>query len=169
MRKLIGGILLCVTPYVTASEFSSYEWGINDAGVSVVIEANSYNKFAVVAKCSGENMLFLYDVNSYKPSSVGKALRIKVRVDRGKIYDTYGTLMEDNDSVALHVNDAHPIVDDMRRGQTMRVAFKIDGQDEFGIIEKYTLRGLTSAMNRSTEQCGSNESLEYFPDDGDFF
>lgn len=169
MKNFIGAILLCVTPLVTASEFSSYEWGINDAGVAVVIEANSFAKFAVVAKCSGENLLFLYDIDNYKENAIGKVMRIKARVDRGKIYETYGTLIEDKGAVALYVDSAHQIVVDMRSGQTLRVAFKIDGREEFGIVEKYNLRGLTSAMNRSNDQCQSDTPREYFPDDGDFF
>jgi hypothetical protein len=168
MKKLLLPFVLLFSIEATAETPNKNRWVINDAGVAVVVEKASYNKFLVVGKCSGEPILFAYDLNTYKAADVGQSLKVKLRVDRGEILDTYGTLFEDNDTPALGIEDGATLVDDMKRGDTLRLAFRNNDNKKYSIIESYTLTGFTYAYPKIRDSC-AQETQAYFPDDGDFF
>lgn len=168
MKRFFLLTLLFLTLPAVANDFGSHKWQINDTGVSVIFEQTSYEKFAVVAKCNNQNMLFLYDLKNYVFNNIGKVLHLKIRVDQGKIYRTYGTLMQDGDSVALYINNTDLILSDMKLGKTMRVAFKLENVDEYGLIEQYSLSNFTNSLNKSLDLCEHNQLQEYFPDNETF-
>ena len=168
MKKMILPLMLLLSAKATAETPNQDRWVINDSGVAVVVEKASYNKFLVVGKCSGEPILFAYDLNAYKTSDVGGDLKVKLRVDRGEILDTYGTLFKDNDTPALGIEGGGTLVSDMKRGDTLRLAFRNNANKEYSIIESYTLTGFTSVYSRIKDSC-AQETQAYFPDDGDFF
>lgn len=163
MQSLAAFAITCATLAPAASA----EWLINDVGVAVTMEADSYDKFMAVAKCGDLNVMALYDLKNYKASGVGNVLNVKLRVDRGEILTTHGTLTEDNSNVALVIEDGEKLIPAMKRGANLRVAFKAENQG-FDIIERYPLDGFTNAYRKSEDKC-LNETREYFPDDGDFF
>lgn len=158
---VVGNLAKAETP-------NQLSWTVNTVGVAVIVETDSDNKFAAVAKCGGESILFLYDLKNYKHSDIGKVLSVKLRVDRNPIKSTYGTLTEDNDNVALVIEGSNELIPSMKRGSYLRVAFKSEDNSKYSIIEKYSLKGFTSAVTRSKDFC-AQEVMEYFPDDGDFF
>lgn len=172
MKKLtIGAIVSAVllsASYSNAGTPSKTKWSVNDVGISVIIEQNSWDKFAAVAKCSGEGILFLYDLENYNESGIGNSINIKVRVDRNDIKTTTGTLTKDDGLVALLIDDNNEMTPQMKRGDYLRVAFRNNSNQEYTIIEKYSLSGFTSAFNQSKDLC-AEQVMEYFPDDGDFF
>ena len=168
MKRILLPLVLLLSAKATAETPNQDRWVINDAGVAVVIEKASYNKFLVVGKCSGEPILFAYDLNTYKTADVGQSLKVKLRVDRGEILDTHGTLYEDNDTPALGIEDGATLVDDMKRGDTLRLAFRNNDNKKYSIIESYTLTGFTYVYPKIRDSC-AQETQAYFPDDGDFF
>lgn len=161
-------VFLIVGNLAKAEDVNRLSWVVNTVGVAVVVETDSDNKFAAVAKCGGESILFLYDLKNYKPSDIGKVLSVKLRVDRNSIKTTYGTLTEDDDNVALVIEGGNELIPNMKRGSHLRVAFRSEDSSEYNIVEKYNLAGFTSAFSRSKDFC-AQEVMEYFPDDGDFF
>ena len=167
---LILGVTL-LSNFVKAETPNQNKWVVNDQGAAIIVEYNSYNKFALMGKCNGEGILALYDLTNYKPSSIGSAMLVKLRVDKMGTLTTQGTLTDDNGTVALLVDEGGAMLGDMKRGNYLRVAFRDDASKEFVIVEKYSLNGFTSAFNRSKDMCaqGVQQHQEYFPDDGDFF
>lgn len=152
----------------TDGEPNQMRWVINDVGVPIIAEANTTSKFIVAVKCSGVGVVSLYDLSSYNQSSVGKAMSVKVRVDKNEVIEAIGELIADNDQVALMLPVNDSLINQMILGSDLRVAFKISGRDNYGLVERYRLNGFSSAYNRSKDFC-ANEVQQYFPDDGDFF
>jgi hypothetical protein len=168
MKKLLLPFVLLFSVGATAELPNKNRWVINDTGVAVIVEKSSYTKFLVVGKCSGLPLLFAYDTVNYKDSDVGNSIKLKLRVDRGEILDTQGTLYKDNLTPALSIESGGDLIDEMKQGDTIRLAFRNNDNKEYSIIESYTLTGFTSAYSRIEDSCGE-ETQAYFPDDGDFF
>lgn len=168
MKKLLLPFVLLLSAGATAESPNKDRWAINDTGVAVVVEKSSYTKFLVVGKCSGLPLLFAYDTVNYENSDIGNSIKVKLRVDRGEILDTQGTLFKDTVTPALGIEGGGDLVDEMKRGDTIRLAFRNNDTKEYNIIESYTLTGFTSAYSRIKDSCGE-ETQAYFPDDGDFF
>jgi hypothetical protein len=167
MKKLLLPFVLLFSTGATAETPNKDQWIINDSGVALIVEKSSYTKFLVVGKCRGTPVMFAYDL-SYKESDIGNSIKLKLRVDRGEILDTQGTLFKDNLTPALGIESGGTLVDEMKRGDTIRLAFRNNDNKEYSIIESYTLTGFTSAYSRIKDSC-SQETQAYFPDDGDFF
>lgn len=168
MKKLLLPFVLLLSTGATAETPNKDRWIINDSGVALIVEKSSYTKFLVVGKCSGLPLLFAYDTINYKKSDVGNSIKVKLRVDRGEILDTQGTLFKDTVTPALGIEGGGDLVDEMKRGDTIRLAFRNNDTKEYNIIESYTLTGFTSAYSRIKDSC-AEETQAYFPDDGDFF
>lgn len=168
MKKLLLPFVLLFSIGTTAETPNKDRWIINDAGVALIVEKSSYTKFLVVGKCSGLPMLFAYDTVNYKESDVGNSIKLKLRVDRGEILSTQGTLFKDSLTPALGIESGGDLIDEMKRGDTIRLAFRNTNNQEYSIIESYTLTGFTSAYSRIEDSCGE-ETQAYFPDDGEFF
>lgn len=168
MKKLLLPFVLIFSATATAETPNKDRWAINDTGVAIVVEKSSYTKFLVVGKCSGLPLLFAYDTVNYKKSDVGNSIKVKLRVDRGEILDTQGTLFKDTVTPALGIEGGGDLIDEMKRGDTIRLAFRNNDTKEYNIIESYTLTGFTSAYSRIKDSC-AEETQAYFPDDGDFF
>lgn len=167
MKKIILPFVLLFSALATAELPNKDQWAINDAGVAIVVEKSDYSKFLVVGKCRGTPVMFAYDL-SYDKSDVGNEMKVKLRVDRGEILDTKGSLFDDNDTPALGIEGGGTLIDEMKRGDTIRLAFRNNDNKEYSIIESYTLTGFTSAYSRIKDSC-AQETQAYFPDDGDFF
>ena len=168
MKKLLLPLMLLFSTIATAETPNKDRWAINDTGVAVVVEKSSYTKFLVVGKCSGLPLLLAYDTVNYENSDIGNSIKLKLRVDRGEILDTQGTLFKDTITPALGIEGGGDLIDEMKRGDTIRLAFRNNDNQEYSIIESYTLTGFTSAYSRIKDSCGE-ETQAYFPDDGDFF
>jgi len=168
MKKLLLPFVLIFSATATAESPNKDRWAINDTGVAVVIEKSSYTKFLVVGKCRGMPVMFAYDTVNYEDSDVGNSIKVKLRVDRGEILDTQGTLFKDTGTPALGIEGGGDLIDEMKRGDTIRLAFRNNDNQEYSIIESYTLTGFTSAYSRIKDSC-AEETQAYFPDDGDFF
>jgi len=168
MKKLLLPFVLLLSAGATAETPNKDRWIINDSGVALIVEKSSYTKFLVVGKCKGTPVMFAYDTVNYENSDIGNSIKLKLRVDRGEILDTQGTLFKDNATPALGIEGGGDLVDEMKRGDTIRLAFRNNDNQEYSIIESYTLTGFTSAYSRIEDSCGE-ETQAYFPDDGDFF
>ena len=168
MKRIILPLMLLFSTISTAETPNKDRWAINDTGVAVVVEKSSYTKFLVVGKCSGLPLLLAYDTVNYENSDIGNSIKLKLRVDRGEILDTQGTLFKDTVTPALGIEGGGDLIDEMKRGDTIRLAFRNNDNQEYSIIESYTLTGFTSAYSRIEDSCGE-ETQAYFPDDGDFF
>ena len=168
MKRIILPLMLLFSTIATAETPNKDRWAINDTGVAVVVEKSSYTKFLVVGKCSGLPLLLAYDTVNYENSDIGNSIKLKLRVDRGEILDTQGTLFKDTITPALGIESGGDLIDEMKRGDTIRLAFRNNDNQEYSIIESYTLTGFTSAYSRIKDSCGE-ETQAYFPDDGDFF
>ena len=168
MKRIILPLMLLFSTIATAETPNKDRWIINDSGVALIVEKSSYTKFLVVGKCKGTPVMFAYDTVNYENSDIGNSIKLKLRVDRGEILDTQGTLFKDNATPALGIEGGGDLVDEMKRGDTIRLAFRNNDNKEYSIIESYTLTGFTSAYSRIKDSCGE-ETQAYFPDDGDFF
>ena len=168
MKIIILPLMLLFSAIATAELPNKNKWVINDTGVAIIVEKSSYTKFLVVGKCSGLPLLFSYDTVNYEESDVGNIIKLKLRVDRGEILDTQGTLFKDTLTPALGIESGGDLIDEMKRGDTIRLAFRNTENQEYSIIESYTLTGFTSAYSRIEDSCGE-ETQAYFPDDGSFF
>jgi len=168
MKKLLLPFVLLLSAGATAETPNKDRWIINDSGVALIVEKSSYTKFLVVGKCKGTPVMFAYDTVNYENSDIGNSIKLKLRVDRGEILDTQGTLFKDSATPALGIEGGGDLVDEMKRGDTIRLAFRNNDNKEYSIIESYTLTGFTSAYSRIKDSCGE-ETQAYFPDDGDFF
>ena len=168
MKKLLLPFVLLLSAGATAETPNKDRWIINDSGVALIVEKSSFTKFLVVGKCSGLPLLFAYDTVNYENSDIGNSIKVKLRVDRGEILDTQGTLFKDTVTPALGIEGGGDLVDEMKRGDTIRLAFRNNDTKEYNIIESYTLTGFTSAYSRIKDSC-AEETQAYFPDDGDFF
>jgi len=168
MKRIILPLMLLFSTISTAETPNKDRWAINDTGVAVVVEKSSYTKFLVVGKCSGLPLLLAYDTVNYENSDIGNSIKLKLRVDRGEILDTQGTLFKDTVTPALGIEGGGDLIDEMKRGDTIRLAFRNNDNQEYSIIESYTLTGFTSAYSRIKDSC-AEETQAYFPDDGDFF
>jgi len=168
MKRIILPLMLLFSTIATAETPNKDRWIINDSGVALIVEKSSYTKFLVVGKCKGTPVMFAYDTVNYENSDIGNSIKVKLRVDRGEILDTQGTLFKDNATPALGIEGGGDLIGEMKRGDTLRLAFRNNDTKEYNIIESYTLTGFTSAYSRIKDSC-AEETQAYFPDDGDFF
>ena len=154
-----------------AYEANRNTWTINDVGVPVIIEANSDNKLAALVRCGDYAHLALYDLEGYTKENIGLTMPIKMRIDSNTVLDVNGVLTEDDEYVALFINTPVSIVREMLEGNTLRIAFRsVKGTYGDGVIERYSLLGLTDSLSKAKDMCAQNNQIkESYPDDKDFF
>lgn len=159
---LLTSVLLVAATTANAEEVNTYRWVNNNHNLAVVMARSHDTKFALAENCAGNVVLSMFDFTNYNAASLGKYITFKWRVDKGKTYSSSAKVQETEDNMyAIRIAPDAAGTAALRAGNTLRIVYKLPNDKGYGGMEEYTLRGLTTALNRASDSCADGSS-EYF-------
>lgn len=157
MKKILTITLLSLISFSSLADFTSYNWKDDMTDTQSIEKYKSgsiysSNKFGFRCDISPNKKDFMLTFEGKDSiATPNSSVQIKVRIDKGKVYDLEGRLYSNSYKSGLIRNYPDEFLNEIKTGEEMLV--NIYSYNELELRESFSLKGSLKAVDETTGPC----------------